>query len=62
MKKPKVKVVGKDGNVFAILGACSQSLKRDKQYDKSKEMSERVFACSSYNEALSIMMEYVEMY
>jgi len=36
-------------------------LKRAGQNDKATEMSERVMSSGSYDEALSIIMEYVEV-
>lgn len=49
-----------DGNVFAVLGACSRALKRAGHAMAAKELAERVFASSSYAEALAICQEYVE--
>jgi len=59
--KPKAKVIGKDGNVFNTLGICTSALKKAGQSDKSKELTNRVFSAGSYEEALSIMMEYCEL-
>lgn len=58
--KPIVKAIGENGNVFNLLGICSRALKQIGQTDEAKEMSARVFACGSYDEALRIMMEYCE--
>lgn len=60
-EKPEAKVVGQDGNVFVTLGICSKTLKSVGQYKESEEMTNRVFASGSYDEALSIMMEYCEL-
>lgn len=60
-KKPRVKLVGEDGNVFNLIGICSRALKAAGQADKSKEMVNKIYACGSYYEALSIMMEYCEV-
>ena len=35
-------------------------LRRDGQADRAKEMADRVFASGSYEQALSIISEYVE--
>ena len=56
--KPKAKVLGKDGNVFNLIGICSRALKDAKQPERAKEMSEKVFASGSYHEALRIMADY----
>ena len=59
--KPRVSLVGQDGNVFNILGICTSALKRASQADKAKELKNRVFGCGSYDAALAIMMEYVDV-
>lgn len=61
MKKPKVKLVGQDGNVFNLLGICSRALRSKKMYDEDSQMKKQVFASSSYDDALSIMMEYCDV-
>jgi hypothetical protein len=61
-KKPKAKLIGADSNVFNLMGICSKELKRAGMADKAKEMTERVFASGSFDEALAIMTEYVEPY
>ena len=58
--RPKMKLIGQDGNIFAIMGRASQLLKSAGQSDKAKEMCGRVMASKSYNAALTIVSEYVE--
>ena len=59
-KKPKMQLIGQDGNIFAIMGRASRLLKNAGQSDKAKEMCNRVMASKSYNAALAIVSEYVE--
>ena len=59
-KKPKMPLIGQDGNIFAIMGRASRLLKNAGQSDKAKEMCDRVTASQSYSEALNIVSEYVE--
>ena len=59
-ERPQMQLEGMDGNVFAVLGAASKLLKRAGQDKEAKEMADRVYASSSYHEALSIISEYVE--
>ena len=59
-KKPKMQLIGQDGNIFAIMGRASRLLKNARQSDKAKEMCDRVTASQSYSEALNIVSEYVE--
>ena len=54
MEKPKMNLVGEDGNVFAILGRASRALQQ------AKEMFDRVTSSDDYYEALNIISEYVE--
>ena len=59
-ERPQMQLEGMDGNIFAVLGAASKLLKRAGQDKEAKEMADRVYASSSYHEALSIISEYVE--
>ena len=58
--RPKMQLIGQDGNIFAIMGRASRLLKNAGQRDKAKEMCNRVMASKSYNAALAIVSEYVE--
>jgi len=59
--KPRVKLVGEDGNVFNLMGICSRELKRVGQHEQSKEMCSKIMSSKSYSEALSIIMEYCDV-
>lgn len=59
--KPKCKLIGQDGNIFNLAGLASKTLKKAGQADKAKEMTSKIFACGSYEEALAIIGEYVEI-
>lgn len=61
MEKPKCALIGQDGNIFNLVGIASKTLKRNGMQEESKEMSNRVFSLHSYDEALSIIGEYVEI-
>ena len=45
-KKPKMQLIGQDGNIFAIMGRASRLLKSSGQGDKAKEMLGVCRACS----------------
>jgi len=60
LKKPKCKLTGTNGNIFALLGKASRALKDAGQRDKALEMTKKVFASGSYDEALNIIQQYVE--
>ena len=66
-QKPVAKVIGKDGNVFNILGITQQSIEREYSLGSveirksiSGEIFDRVTSATSYGMALSIMQEYVK--
>jgi hypothetical protein len=61
MSKPKCQLLGQDSNVFNLVGIASQTLKRAGQPDNAKAMTDRVFASGSFDEALGIIMEYVDV-
>ena len=60
MNKPKVKLVGQNGNIYNILGIASRALKEAGYADEAKEMQTEVFASDSYQEALAIVLQYVD--
>lgn len=49
-----------DGNIFFVLGKARRVLKKAGQKEKVKEMSDRVFESENYDQALSIIFEYVD--
>ena len=59
--KPVCKLIGADNNIFNLIVLATHSLSRAGMRDKVKPMSERCFNAQSYDEALSIIMEYVEV-
>lgn len=59
-QKPKMELLGQDGNIFGIMGRASRLLKQAGMKEQSDEMISRVTACGSYDEALNIISEYVE--
>lgn len=58
--RPKMALVGQDGNIFGILGRASRLLKQAGQSKQADEMFQRVTSSGSYEEALCIISEYVE--
>jgi hypothetical protein len=61
IEKPIAKVVGENGNVFNTLGIVGRALRKAGQGDKIKEMNQKVFKASSYEEALHIMGQYADL-
>ena len=58
--KPKSPIIGADGNIFNLIGIASKSLKKEGYYEEANEMSKRVMSSNSYEEALGIIMEYID--
>lgn len=53
-------IIGADGNVFNLISICVKSLKEKGFKDKAEEMKKRINSSKSYDEALSIMCEYID--
>ena len=61
MRKPDCPLIGQDGNIFNLLGIASRTLKNHDMADEASEMRNRVMSSGSYDEALSIIGEYVHI-
>jgi hypothetical protein len=61
MPKPKCKLIGTDGNIFALAGIASKTLRKAGQADKVSEMTAKIMDSSSHDEALNIIMDYVDV-
>lgn len=59
-KRPKMELLGRDGNVFVILGAAAGLLIKEGMDQKANEMYGRVMQSDNYYQALHIISEYVE--
>ena len=59
--KPKVKLVGEDGNMFNIIGRVSRALKDAGEKDKSKEFCKKAMSSSSYDEVLRLALTYADI-
>lgn len=59
-QKPKMKLMGHDGNIFSIMGRASFLLQMAGMNTENKEMVDRVTSCGDYHKALNIISEYVD--
>ncbi|MBD5128808.1 MAG: hypothetical protein HDT43_02615 [Ruminococcaceae bacterium] len=59
--KPNCPLIGTDGNIFNLVGIASRTLKRNGLSDEASEMTSKVFKSGSYEEALGIIGEYVNI-
>ena len=61
-QKPQCRLVGTDGNVFAVIGAVSKALKQAGLSDQAEEFTHKAMSASSYEEILGgLVFEYVEV-
>ena len=59
--KPKCQLTGADGNIFNLMGLARKALREAGQRELGEEMTNRVYGAKSYDQALQIIMEYVEV-
>ena len=59
--KPVCQLLGTDGNVFALAGRVSATLRKADLVEKISEFQGRLMSCGSYDDALVLMGEYVEI-
>lgn len=59
--KPDCPLIGQDGNIFNLVGIAAKTLKRNGLAAEASEMTDKVFNSGSYEEALSIIGEYVNI-
>jgi hypothetical protein len=60
-KKPICKLIGENGNIFNLLAIARRSLLRVGLKQEAKEMVDKATSSNSYEEALEIIGEYVEI-
>lgn len=60
-KKPDCKLIGEDGNIFNLMGIASRTLRQNGMVEQAVEMRDRIRASGSYDEALCIIGEYVNI-
>ena len=59
--KPKCRLIGTDGNVFALASKVIDCLIKNGMEKEVKEIKERLPKCKSYVESLGLFMEYVKI-
>ena len=58
-KKVDAPIIGANGNVYNLILICREALKSNGYVKEAYELLKRVTNSHSYDEALQIMMEYV---
>ena len=59
--KPDCKLIGEDGNIFNLMARASKTLRENGLSEEAAKMRDRVTSSGSYDEALCIIGEYVNM-
>lgn len=59
--KPDCPLIGEDGNIFHLAGISAKTLKRNGLSEEASEMTNKVFASGSYEKALGIIGDYVNI-
>ena len=54
-------LIGENGNIFNLVGIAAKTLRRNGLSAEASEMTEKVFGSGSYEEALGIIGEYVNI-
>ena len=60
-QKPDCPLIGEDGNIFNLMGIASRTLRDHGMDEQAKEMTARIRKSGSYDEALNIIGEYVNI-
>ena len=60
--KPDCPLIGRDGNIFNLMGIAGQTLREHGMVDQAKEMFQRITQCQSYDSALNIMVPFLAGY
>lgn len=59
--KPDCPLIGQDGNIFNLMGIASRTLNEHGLGDQAQEMRTRITQCQSYDSALMIIGDYVNI-
>ena len=59
--KPDCKLIGEDGNIFNLMARAARTLRENNLSEEAKEMRDRITSSGSYDEALCIIGEYVNI-
>lgn len=60
-EKPDCALIGEDGNIFNLAGIAARTLREHGREAEAEEMKKQVFAAGSYQEALKIIGEHVNI-
>jgi hypothetical protein len=60
-RKPRVQLIGTDGNAFSIIGKVSRALKDAGEPERARRFREEALASPSYDELLALTFKYVDV-
>jgi len=61
-EKPKVKLIGNDGNAFFILGQVKKAMKKAGASEDELVQYVQEATTGDYNHLLQVSMEYIDIY
>ena len=61
IEKPICRLIGEDGNVFNLAARVSRTLKDNGMFDQADEVWKKLKECESYDHALQLFMQYVNI-
>ena len=60
-KRLKVALIGKDENIFNIMAITAKALNKEERYKEKNNYLNKMFGCKSYDEAIRVTTEYVDI-
>lgn len=60
-EKPDCPLIGQNGNIYNLMGIAGQTLREHGMEEQAKEMFQRITQCQSYDSALSVIGDYVNI-
>ena len=60
-QKPDCPLIGQDGNIVNLMGLASRTLRENGMKEQATQMCKRITASGSYDEALCVIGEYVNI-
>ena len=60
--KPRCKLAGAEGNVFILAGRVWRAINDAGMAERAAEFVQKLSECQSYDEALNLVKQYVEIY
>lgn len=58
-QKPDCSLIGRDSNIFNLMGIAANTLRENGLGEQAQEMYRRITQCESYDSALNIISDYV---